>query len=107
MLYAIALPWWKRAFVGQPWLTFELEAVEGQLTTRCTFPKDLQTLVISALRSALADADIVPTEVTSRVAGKSAARVPLRMWRDDISALSPSTTDSLASPPPPPSRPAT
>ncbi len=97
MLFAIALPWWRRAFVGQPWLTFELEAVEGQLTTRCTFPKDLQTLVISALRSALADADIVPTEVTSRVAGKSAARVRLRMWRDDIYALSPSRTDSLAS----------
>ncbi|MGH7761372.1 MAG: hypothetical protein ACREOY_08155 [Candidatus Dormibacteraceae bacterium] len=24
MLYAIALPWWKRAIVGQPWVTFEL-----------------------------------------------------------------------------------
>jgi len=97
MLYAIALPWWKRAFVGQPWLTFELEAVDGQLTTRCTFPKDLQTLVISALHSALSDADIVPTEVTSRVAGGSAARVRLRLWREDIYALSPSRTDSLAS----------
>src|SRR5712692_8390242 len=97
MLYAIALPWWKRAIVGQPWLTFELEAMEGQLTARCTFTKDLQALVISALHSALADADIVPTEVTSRVAGVSAARVRLRMWREDIYALSPSRTDSLAS----------
>ena len=81
MLYAIALPWWKRAIVGQPWLTFELEAMEGQLTARCTFTKDLQALVISALHSALSDADIVPTEVTSRVAGGSAARVRLRLWR--------------------------
>src|SRR5260370_2876441 len=97
LLFAIALPWWRRAFVGQPWLTFELEAVEGQLTTRCTFPKDLQTVVMSALHSALADADIVPTDVTSRVAGGSAARVRLRLWREDIYSLSPSRTDSLAS----------
>src|SRR5260370_17287530 len=98
MLYAIALPWWKRAFVGQPWLTFEMEAMEGQLTTRCTFPKDLQTLVISALHSALADADIVPTEVTSHVAGASAARVPLPLCRHDLYALTPSRTDSLEPP---------
>ncbi len=71
--------------------------MEGQLTARCTFPKDLQTLVISALRSAVTDADIVPTEVTSRGGGASAARVRLRLWRDDIYALSPSRMDSLAS----------
>jgi hypothetical protein len=97
MLYAIALPWWKRGVVGQPWLTFELEAADGQVTARCMFPRDLQTLVISALHGALADADIVPIEVTSRGAGASAAQVRLRLWRDDIYALSPSRTDSLAS----------
>jgi hypothetical protein len=97
MLYAIALPWWRSAFVGQPWLTLELEAMEGQLTARCTFPKGLQTLVISALHGALSDADVVPTEVTLRAVGEKAARVRLRLWREDIYALSPSGTDSLAS----------
>ena len=96
MLYAIALPWWKRAVVGQPWLTFELEAADAQLTARCTFPRDLQTLVISALRSTLADADIVPTEVTSRVVDGSAARVRLRLWREDLYPLGASHTDPVS-----------
>lgn len=56
MLYAIARPWWKRAIMGQPWLIFELEACDGQLTARCTCLKDLERLVTGTLRRALPDA---------------------------------------------------
>ena len=53
MLYAIARPWWRRTIMGQPWLAFELEAFDGQLIASCAFPRDLQTLVTSALRLAV------------------------------------------------------
>ena len=97
MLYAIARPWWRSAFSGQPWLTFELEAVEGQLTACCTFPREFQTLVTRAIRSAIADADIVPIQFTPRVADGRAARGRLRLWRQDIYALSESHSSPLAS----------
>jgi len=97
MLYAIALPWWRRAIIGQPWLTFELEAVEGQLTARCTCLKDLETLVTRALLRALPGADVVPVEVVAPSAGRQAARARLRLWREDIYPLSGSASDSFAS----------
>jgi len=96
ILYAITLPWWKRAMFGQRWLTFELEAVEGQLIARCTFAKDVERLVTRALRGALPGADVVPTEVSARSAGRQAARARVMLWREDIYPLSGSATDLLA-----------
>ena len=97
MLYAIARPWWKRAIMGQPWLIFELEACDGQLTARCTCLKDLERLVTGTLRRALPDADILPAEVTARIPGRQAARARLRLWREDIYPLGGSETDPFAS----------
>lgn len=97
MLYAIARPWWKSAFMGQPWLTFELEAVEGKLTANCTFPRELQTLVTSVLRRAVAGADIVPTELAQRGADRRAARARLRLWREDIYTLGETHSSPLVS----------
>ena len=97
MLYSIALNRWRRAIVGQPWLAFELEARNGQLTASCWFPKDFQTVVVAALRSALPDADIVPAELRPPLGGIPAARARLRLWREDLYALGESRTDALAS----------
>ena len=97
MLYAIALPWWKRAIIGQPWITFELEARRGELVARCTFLKDLEALVTSALRKATPGADIVPVQVPPRGKADQAARVHLGLWREAIYPLGSSSTDALAS----------
>ena len=97
MLYAIALPWWKRAIIGQPWITLELEARKGELSARCTFLKDLEPLVTSVLREATPGADIVPVQIPPRGEGNQAARIPLGLWREAIYPLSNSGTDALAS----------
>src|SRR5207249_3547150 len=97
MLYAIALPWWKRAIIGQPWITFELEARNGELIARCTFLKDLETLVTSALRNPPPREAIIPVQIPPRGKANQAARVPLGLWREAIYPLGNSSTGARAS----------
>jgi hypothetical protein len=97
MLYAIALPWWTRAIIGQPWITFELEARKGELTARCTFIRELGAVVVGALRQATPGADIVPVLIPPRGKSDKAARIPLGLWREAIYPLGNPSTDALAS----------
>ena len=94
-LYGMARPWWKRWLSGQPWMAFELEATDGVITPRCWFPEELEPLVSSQLRTALAGC-VVTEAAPAPIAPGHVARARLHLWRDSLFALAEAKGDALA-----------
>ncbi len=57
-LYGMAAPAWKRLLLGQPWIVFEYRSQAGRLTARCCYPRELEWLIRTALKTALPNAEL-------------------------------------------------
>jgi hypothetical protein len=95
-LYAIATPWWKSWFVGQPAVVFEYRANADRLSAWCWFPSDLAGTVSNALSAAVPGVEL-RAEEDIELPAMPAARARLRQWREPLYPLGAPRHDALAS----------
>jgi hypothetical protein len=93
-LYGMAAPWWRRALVGQPWVSLELWGEAGQVTPRCWVPTRMEPLVRLHLRTALPGVDVIQTEQEAPFQ-EPAARTRLSLRRDPLHPLGGGKADAL------------
>jgi hypothetical protein len=93
-LFGMAAPWWRRALVGQPWLSLELWSEGGQVRPRCWVPNRLLPLARLHLATALPGLEIAPVETEPQLRAP-AVRARLALWRDALHPLGESKADAL------------
>ena len=93
-LFGISAPWWKRVAVGQPWVALEFWAEAGRVSARCWLPERLQTVVLTHLQMALPGMEVAPSTAQPALT-QPAARVRMRVWREDLYALGGVQSDPL------------
>jgi len=86
-LFGISSPWWKRFVYGQPWLSLEFWSCDGRVSSRCWFPANLETVILTHLRMALPGIEANPCLEDAQLTAP-AARARLHFWREDLHALS-------------------
>ena len=94
-LYGMAAPAWKRLLFGQPWIGFEYRSQAGRLTARCWYPRELEWLMRTALKTALPNAELIP-ELTPTVPPVPAGRSRMTLWRDSLYPLAEDYRGALA-----------
>ena len=93
-LFGMAAPWWRRALVGQPWLSLEFWGEGGQVRPRCWVPNRLLPLARLHLATALPGLEIVPVETEPQL-GAPSVHARLGLWRDPLHPLGESKADAL------------
>ncbi len=94
-LYGMAAPAWKRLLFGQPWIGLEFRSRAGRLTARCWYPRELEWLIRTALKTALPTAELIP-EPTPTVPQLPAGRSRITLWRESLYPLAQDDRGALA-----------
>src|SRR5438552_3542175 len=94
-LYGMAAPAWKRLLLGQPWIGLEYRSRTGRLTARCWYPRELEWLVRTALKTALPNAELIP-EPAPTVPQLPAGRSRITLWRESLYPLAQDDRGALA-----------
>jgi len=94
-LYGMAAPAWKRLIFGQPWIGLEYRSQAGRLRARCWYPRELEWLIRTALKTALPNAELIP-EPTPTVPQLPAGRSRMTLWRESLYPLAEDDRGALA-----------
>jgi len=94
-LYGMAAPAWKRLLLGQPRINFEYRSQAGRLTARCWYPRELEWLIRTALKTALPNAELI-SEPTPTVPQLPAGRSRMTLWRESLYPLAEDDRGALA-----------
>src|SRR2546427_3910146 len=94
-LYGMAAPAWKRLLLGQPWIGLEYRSRARRLTARCWYPRELEGLIRTALKTALPNAELIP-EPTPTVPQLAAGRSRMTLWRESLYPLAQDDRGALA-----------
>ncbi len=94
-LYGMAAPGWKRLLLGQPWISFEYRSHAGRLTARCRYPRELEWLIRTALKTALPNAELIP-EPTPTIPQLPDGRSRMTLWRESLYPLAQDDRGALA-----------
>jgi len=94
-LYGMAAPAWKRLLFGQPWIGIEYRSRAGRLTARCWYPRELEWLIRTALKTALPNAELIP-EPTPTAPQLPAGRSRMTLWRESLYPLAQDDRGALA-----------
>jgi hypothetical protein len=94
-LYGMAAPAWKRLLFGQPWISFEYRSRAGRLTARCWYPRELDWLIRTALKTALPNAELIP-DPTPTAPQRPAGRSRMTLWRESLYPLAQEDRGALA-----------
>jgi hypothetical protein len=92
----MAAPAWKRLLRGQPWIALEFQSQGGRVVARSWYPKDLESLILTAFRLALPGAELVSEVEPPAMPKTPAARARLRLWRYPLYPLGQPRADGLS-----------
>jgi hypothetical protein len=93
-LFGIAAPLWRRALVGQPWISFELWGEDGRVVPRCWVPRRLEQLLRLHLATVVPGLEVIALDAPPELRG-AGVRSRLRLWRDSLYPLGEPRSDAL------------